>query len=258
MGVVEAAAWTTGEIADRLAVAPAWVEVVVEAPAFPSPAAVDPPRWSPVEVIVWERRYRAALDGSRVRDIDLRMLALRLAGFPASAIAGRVGVHVQTVRTRLRDVGLRLALAPPRSGEGRSWPRVRAGYPPDTALPGATGQRVAALWRAGASWSAIAAATGYPPAQLKVRVARAGLDLPPRWYPPQVGDYLGRSRSHIYGRSRRMSMCPADGVDERGRRWWWPQTVTAWAAPLPRCPICGAKGGAARPAPPPACRHAGG
>jgi hypothetical protein len=235
------AAWNLGTLASVFGVGPAWVEVMVADPDFPAAILTDPPLWSPPEVAAWERRHHAAAATSRVRAVDLRMVALRLAGLPPPVIAARVGVHVQTVRTRLRVVGLQLALTPARPGDGASRRQLRDGYPPDTGLPHATGQRVRRLWLAGATWPAIAEATGYTPAALRDRAARSGHELPPRWNAPAVRAYLGWSHSHIYQQSRQATMCPPDGVDEHRRRWWWPSTVTTWAQSLPACPVCGAR-----------------
>lgn len=217
------------------------------------------PRWAAVfdrklpdemvDVAGWWRDRYAGRERWSLR--DLRIVALRLAGYRVPQVAERAGVTPQTVRDRwslvapalVAQSGLDWAYAVPHStAHRRALIRLgmegpgRVAAPPPTPVPV---DAVITAWRAGAPLDQIAAAAGMGKRlELIHALERAGVALmPERLRAADVGRRCALSRSLVTYLIRAGRFPDPDGW-ERGRRWWWEATIDAWATSRGRCPVC--------------------
>ncbi|SES45691.1 hypothetical protein SAMN05216199_3833 [Pedococcus cremeus] len=93
------------------------------------------------------------------------------------------------------------------------------------------------LWRQGLSRHEIRAAMEIGPKALKAHAEMA----PRRWTGKDIQAFFGWSPANHGLRLSRGHFPPPDGRDG-SRDWWWPATITEWAAtqPFVRCPHCNA------------------
>ncbi|HET7477104.1 MAG TPA: hypothetical protein VFJ97_13915 [Dermatophilaceae bacterium] len=259
---------TRREMARELRVPAHWVAPLLAAGASPRPDGqldgLD--AWSPDSVAAWvevrDRRWaRTPLTGR-----DLRLVALGLQRTPIATVARCCQLTAPTTLARQLRAAVRLV-----SGvspftvlgwqqlrvEGLSDQQIAAATDSGVSiirlaldgLPPTTGPKrpvidwgiVEQAWRDGLPLDDVAAAVGVARAQLLAWLRRRSRPLqPPRLNVPQAAAYLGWSRGNTDARARRGTMPEPDGHD-RGHKWWWANTLDAFAAPLTPCPACGAR-----------------
>jgi hypothetical protein len=194
--------------------------------------------------MAWRRRFVA--DTEPVTLADLRVVALRMQGLGPTRIASRVGRRSIPTRQHVERTCLAVAV------------RVAGTSPPGGSrparLPGAASHRLVhdgipaysddpvsqdafdRLWLQGLRLDDIRKTLAIGPSVAKAHAASA----PPRWVGTDVAAFLGWSRENHRLRLARGHFPEPDGRDRKN--WWWPATVTAWAAsqPFVRCPDCNA------------------
>jgi hypothetical protein len=248
-------------VADRVALTPAWVNMLVRAGRFPRPTGRG--RWRADQVDIWARHD--ALTHREPRPLTpfaLRVVALRLLPLSAASIAARLGVRRGVIeemlivagldRVRGLDDGLIDAwLQGRRRGQtddrlarnahaGRSTFHLAVdGYPPveGNALAPILARQLERRWRQGQGKSDLerVARTTWR----RITHPASGVVLEgERWTSPRITDFLGWSDGRIYQRPRGM---PEPDGRHGGHAWWWKQTIVEWAESLEACPDCGAR-----------------
>lgn len=235
--------WPASTICTVLGLSSTWQPALIASLPPPDALVDGQPSWSPETIRGWQRAREVS--SPQLRTGDLRLVALRMQGFAASAIAPRVGLTRWTVQDRLRQAGLSLALRhatdrAPGSAPGRAAAARLAskGYPNRREAPVTAAHQARRMWEQGHALARIGAETQLSTIQLS-EVLR---DSPARWRSAQVTNHLGWSPDNINAKLRHHTMPPPDGVDGR-RRWWWPRTILDWEshAGLVTCPDCGAR-----------------
>lgn len=218
------------------------------------------PAWLPIlrrleedlsEPLAWRRRFLADTEPVTVR--DLRVVALRRQGLGPTRIASRVGRRSVPPRQHIDRtclaVAVRLADAGSRDGSPLVHPGSTSHRLVHDGIPSYTDDPVSQdafdrLWLQGLPLEEIRATLSIGPKVAKAHAAAA----PPRWVGRDVAAFLGWSpENHRLRLARGHSPSP-DGRAATGsgsgatKDWWWPSTVTEWAAsqPFVRCPQCNA------------------
>lgn len=194
------------------------------------------------EPLAWRRRFLT--DTEPVRLGDLRIVALRIQGLGPTRIADRVGRRSVASRRHIERtclaVAIRLADRDAPGGSDTGDHRGTAGHRlVQDGLPRYSEDPVSQeafdrLWLQGLPLNDIRAALSLGPSAAKTHVSAA----PPRWVGKKVAAWLGWSRENHRLRLARGYFPAPDGRDSRD--WWWPATVTEWAAtqPFVQCPQC--------------------
>lgn len=197
------------------------------------------------EPLAWRRRF--VTDTDPVTLGDLRVVALRMQGLGPTRIAGRIGRRSiparQLVDRTCLAVVVRLAetnsqsssVLPPRPGTA-SHQLIHGGIPSYTDDP-VSQDSFNRLWLQGLPLDDIREALSIGARVGKTHAAAA----PPRWVGKDVAAFLGWSPENHRLRLARGHFPKPDGRDGV-KDWWWPTTVTDWAAsqPFVRCPHCNA------------------
>lgn len=192
--------------------------------------------------MTWRRRLLTDTDPITLG--DLRVVALRMQGLGPTPIARRIGRRSVPPRAQLDRTCLAVALRLAYNDFGVQQLRV-----------GTTGHRLIldglptywldpvsqdvfnGLWNQGLPLDAIRTQLSIGLRVAKTHAAAA----PPRWVGKDVAAFLGWSPENHRLRLARGYFPQPDGRDGV-KDWWWPATVTQWAAsqPFVRCPDCGA------------------
>ncbi|TQJ49282.1 hypothetical protein [Phycicoccus sp. SLBN-51] len=202
------------------------------------------------EPMAWRRRFLADTEPVTVR--DLRVVALRTLGLTPTRIASRIGRRSVPPRHHIDRICLAVAvrLADPDWQDGALGARrpgaashrlVHDGIPAYTDDP-VSQDAFDRLWLQGLPLEEMRAVLSIGPKVAKAHAAAA----PPRWAGKDVAAFFGWSRENHRLRLARGHFPKPDGttVSSSGatKDWWWPSTVTEWAAaqPFVRCPECNA------------------
>lgn len=192
------------------------------------------------EPLAWRRRFLAETEP--ITAATLRVVALRLQGLGPTRIANRIGRRSVLPRHHIDRMCLAVAV---RLADGSGTTLLRGGRPCTTSLelvregiPRLTDDPVSQdafnrLCRQGLSRAEIRAALKIGPKAAKTHAEMA----PPRWTGKDVQTFFGWSPANHGLRLSPGHFPPPDGR-EGSRDWWWPDTITGWAAtqPLVRCP----------------------
>lgn len=196
------------------------------------------------EPLAWHRRFLAETEPITLA--DLRVVALRMQGLGPTRIASRVGRRSVPPRSHIDRtclaVAVRLADGNGRAEQLTGWAGTASRQLVQNGIPRFTDDPVSQvvfnrLWLQGLPLDDIRSALAIGPTIAKAHASKA----PPRWVGKDVAAFLGWSRENHRLRLARGYFPQPDGRD-RLNDWWWPATVTEWAAsqPFVRCPDCNA------------------
>lgn len=211
------------------------------------------PAWIPVlqhlrddlsEPLAWRRRFLAETEP--LTFADLRLVAVRMQGLGPTRIARRVGRRSIPPRHQIDRICLAVAI---RLADEQGRTRLLSGRPGRTGvqlvatgLPRFTDDPVSQdafdrLWLQGLPRKEIRTALQIGPKAVKAHAEMA----PPRWTGKDIQTFFGWSPANHGLRLSRGHFPHPDGRDG-SRDWWWPDTITTWAAtqPFVRCPHCNA------------------
>ena len=196
------------------------------------------------EPLAWRRRFLAETEP--VTSGDLRVVALRMRGLGPTRIASRVGRRSIPPRHQIDRICLAVAVRlAGEQGEAQVLPGRLGGSGNqlvENGLPRFTDDPVSQdafnrLWRQGLPRDEIRAALDIGRKAVKAHAEKA----PPRWTGKDIQAFFGWSPANHTLRLSRGHFPQPDGRDG-SRDWWWPATITEWAATqtFVRCPHCNA------------------